>query len=132
MPKGYVEKLREKLLKDAEKALNKRGGNEIEFAPEVGTYLIRVLPPKEDGEIFYYTHSYHWIPADVNNLRNKEGKYLWTRKTYDVPQKDGSVRKLKDPIDEAVKDFYALVYPILKSKSDKVFIDVRDESFLKI
>jgi len=111
---SYADRIRGKLIKDAEVALNSsgKGGNEFEFYPDFGSHVIRLLPPVKlvDGKLleapdllFYHTHSYHWIPSDVDDIRSKKGKYLWTRKNYKV---DGRV--LKDPIDEAVQQFYSV------------------------
>lgn len=108
---SYADRVRGKLIKKAESAA--AGGNKLDFSPGLGTHRIRILPPirlndkgklVEDTEgLFYCTHSYHWIPADINDIKGKKGKYLWTRKFYDV--KGGTK---KDPIDEAVTQFYSV------------------------
>jgi len=100
---SYAEKLRQTLKEKAEKALASGGANELEFAPDFGTYKIRILPPVDPNDLFYHTHSYHWIPEDIEDKDNRNGRYLWTKKSYDV---DGS--KKRDPIDEAVQQFYSV------------------------
>jgi len=113
---SYADRVRNKLRKDAEDALSSSGGNDLEWVPDFGTHKVRFLPPVklnekgklvEDTEgLFYWTHSYHWIPADPKDLRGKNGKYLWTRKQYEVPAGSGKMKR--DPIDEAVQQFYSV------------------------
>jgi len=100
--KNYVSKLREKMKEKAATAVT-GGMNEFEWAPDFGTYKIRVLPPKDENDLFYHTHCYHFIPGDPNNINNSQGRYLWAKKFYNVNGK-----KVKCPICEAVAQWYSI------------------------
>lgn len=97
---SYVDAIRSKLQNNAESALTKKA-NLNEFCPEAGVHTIRILPPIDPNDLFYYTPSYHWIPKDLNEKPEKNGSYLWTRKSYMV----NGIKKF-DPIDEIVKEMY--------------------------
>jgi hypothetical protein len=84
--------LRDKLLKDANEAATSR--NEMEFVPDVGKKTtVRFLPPKNPEDLFYWVHSYHYLP----NVK----KYLYTQHDYLV-----NGERMKDPIDVAVNSWY--------------------------
>lgn len=87
--------LRKKLKAQAEDALNSR--NPLEFIPPLGKTNVRFLPALNPEELFYYTHGYHYLPGSGD----APGKYIYTHKNYMV---DG--KKLKDPIDVAVSQWY--------------------------
>jgi len=87
-----LKSLRDKMLKDAAEAAASR--NEMEFTPEVGKKTtVRFLPPKNPEDLFYWVHSYHYLP----NVK----KYLYTNKEYLV-----NGERIKDPIDVAVNSWY--------------------------
>ena len=89
-----IEQLRQSLLQKAQEGRSNK--NEQEFTPDLNqTYTIRLLPPKEQGEMFYVTHSYHYLPF------GDSVRMLYTLKTYNV----NGVNK-KDPIDEAVSNWF--------------------------
>lgn len=87
-----LQKMRENLLKKAEE-ISSQQQNGFEFVPPVGKTNVRVLP-MENHDHFYYTHSYHYLPNDG-------GRYLFTPREFEV---DGKL--VKDPIDEAVRQWY--------------------------
>jgi len=87
--------LRSQLKKKAEDALSSR--NPLEFNPPLGKTNVRFLPPINDDDMFYYTHGYHYLPGSGET----PGRYIYTHKNYTV---DG--KKLKDPIDVAVSQWY--------------------------
>lgn len=86
--------LRRMLRDKAEKSINVRGT--LEFIPPLGRTNVRFLPGRDDEELFYYTHSFHYLPNDG-------GRYIFTHRTYNV---NGKI--LKDPIDVAVAEWYKL------------------------
>lgn len=88
--------LRKKLKAQANDALNSR--NPLEFIPPLGKTNVRFLPPIDENDMFYYTHGYHYLPGADDKT---PGKYIYTHKNYIV---DG--KKLKDPIDVAVSQWY--------------------------
>jgi hypothetical protein len=93
--------LQEKLRAKAAEAASQK--NENEFVPETGKKVtVRILPPINEDDLFYWVHSYHYLP----NVK----KYLYTHKEYIV---DGT--RLKDPIDVAVGEWYDSV----KATKDK-------------
>lgn len=112
--KNYVSKLREKMKEKAASAVT-GGMNEFEWAPDFGSYKIRILPPKDENDLFYHTHCYHFIPEDPNNVRNGKGRYLWARKFYNINGK-----KVKCPICEAVAQWYS----IGRKENDNQLIDI--------
>lgn len=87
--------LRKKLKAQANDALNSR--NPLEFIPPIGKTNVRFLPALNPDDLFYYTHGYHYLPGSGD----APGKYIYTHKNYMV---DG--KKLKDPIDVAVSQWY--------------------------
>ncbi len=106
----YAERLRSKMKKEAEEQVNNFSQNSIEWSPkESGTYKVRILPPVttdekgnivEDPEgIFYQTHSFHFLKGIGEEGK---GRYVFSKKKYTV---DG--KTVKDPIDEAVAQWYA-------------------------
>ena len=93
---SYADKLRKAMrTKAAEGGSN---GNPLEFAPDLGTTRIRILPPVgedfpkdpmncSDSDMFYHTHKFHFIPDSVAELGTSKGRFMWIGKTlYD---KDG-------------------------------------------
>lgn len=98
--------LRKKLKAQAEDALNSR--NPLEFIPPLGKTNVRFLPAIDENDLFYFTHSFHYLPNDG-------GRYLYTHKNYNV---DGKL--LKDPIDVAVSQWYETG----KSTKDKAILDI--------
>lgn len=98
---SYADKLRAAMTQKAKNA-KANGANPLEFSPDFGqVYRVRFLPVGEE-ELFYWTHSYHWVPDDSNDMKNSSGRYMWTRKKYTV---DGKTKMC--PFDEAVKTLYA-------------------------
>lgn len=107
---SLAERIRSKMNSTAKESKESKG-NPLEWTPPVGTTRIRILPPKnEDDDFFYATHSFHYMPKDISKIgtgEKVEGSYLWTRKFYEVDSKGKTLRK-KDPIDEAVAEWYDL------------------------
>ena len=106
----YAQKLRSKMKKEAEDQVNNFGANSIEWSPkDVGSYKIRILPPvttNEKGQVvdnpeglFYDTHSFHFLDGVGDEGK---GRYVFSKKKYTVDDK-----QVKDPIDEAVSQWYA-------------------------
>jgi hypothetical protein len=91
---SVLEKIREAMMEKAENAGS--FSNEKELKLELDkTYVLRILPPEEEDEEpnFYKSHSYHYLQfADG-------GKYVFSKKMYGDK---------KDPIDEAVSQWYDL------------------------
>lgn len=99
---SQLDLLRQKLLNKAKEAATS-SRNPLEFTPDIGEVKIRILPPLDPEDLFYYSHSYHYIPVDG-------GKYIYSKKEYVV---DGQRKKC--PIDEAVSQWYTLA----KREEDK-------------
>lgn len=102
-PQSYLERQREALAKRAEEAKNKSGNRDKEFLPEVGTTKIRILPPLNPEDLFYHTHTYHWLKrvGEEDDNGKRRDVMLFTRKTYEV---DG--KKKNDPIQAFVDKLY--------------------------
>ena len=114
MAKSYADKVREKMQKKAGEATSGSTGDPREWTPDVGTHRIRILPPVgakfpkdqqscSDDNLFYHTHRFHWVPKSLDDLQNKEGKFLWTLKEFDV---NGKTKRC--PICEAVDQWYSV------------------------
>lgn len=91
---SQLDELRKKLMKKAGEAGTTR--NALELVPEFGITNVRILPAKNPEDLFYHTHSYHYLPTDG-------GKYLYTKRQFQVGNK-----LMQDPIDEAVAQWYRL------------------------
>lgn len=96
MAANNLQKLRSRLKKQAEDAIENGSRNPLDFVPKIGKTNVRFLPPINEDELFYHTHAYHYFPHDG-------GKFVYTPRKFDV---DG-VQK-EDPVDVAVKQWYAL------------------------
>lgn len=104
---SITERVRARMNQKAQEAKNKKADS-IEWYPPEGTSRIRILPPIDDeNPYFYTTPSYHYIPDDITTIgqKNCKGKYLWTKSQYEVAVGNRTVTK-RDPIDEAVEEWY--------------------------
>jgi hypothetical protein len=104
---SQLDLLRQKLLNKAKEAATS-SRNPLEFTPDIGEVKIRILPSIDPEDLFYYTHSYHYIPLDG-------GKYVYSKKEYII---DGQRKKC--PIDEAVSQWYSLA----KREEDKEIFSI--------
>jgi len=118
--KSALDRMREAMGKKVEAAAAAKGGNGIDFAPDFGSYRIRILPPVgedfaedpmsiSESELFYNTAKFHFIPKGgldeiASGKFNPEGKFLWVPKM--LTDKKGNQRK--DPINEAVAQWYSV------------------------
>ena len=101
---SYLDRVQGKLQDKAEKSgADKNSG--VNYYPEVGSTKIRILPPvnEDDNPLPYFSHYYHFIPEDPNNIGNSSGSYLWALKRYNV----SGIEKLC-PVCSAVKQWYAV------------------------
>lgn len=92
---SQLDQMRAKLLAKAKDAASS-GRNPLEYTPDLGEVKVRLLPPIDPEDLFYTTHSYHYLPIDG-------GKYVYTKRKYMV----NGVQK-NDPIDDAVAQWYSL------------------------
>lgn len=107
---SYLDNIRDKYKEKGEEDANKGYNNE--WVPDYGEVLVRLLPPvstNTDGKIVddptllpYQTHTYHFLPFIG---KNGKGEFIYSHKFYNV-ERDGKIVRLKDPIDEAVADWY--------------------------
>ena len=97
---GWADKMRGKLI---DKAAQGGGNTGAEWVPPFGTSKIRILPPIGDGDLFYHTHTFHFIPESGQSAN--KGKFLWTRKQFQTDAKGGTKRC---PICEAVDQWYTI------------------------
>lgn len=96
---SYLDKIKKTMdAKVAETSDKKKYGNEKEWVPDFGTHKIRILPPINEDQLFYHTHSYHYLEGVPEGTK---GTYLYTKREYDVGGKS-----LKCPIDEACAELY--------------------------
>jgi len=111
---SYADKLRRSMRSKAEAAAS-GGGNGLEFNPEIGTTRIRILPPVgkdfpknvmsvDEEANFYHSHKFHFIPESIEDIGTSKGKFLWVGRS--LVDKNG--REQKNPIAEAVAQFYAV------------------------
>ena len=90
--------MREAAQAKAAAAAADRQGDSHELIPEIGSVKVRLIPPKNPEDPFYYSHSYHFLE---HIGPNGKGKYVFSRKQYTV---DGKI--VKCPIDETASEFY--------------------------
>ena len=88
---SYLDRVKQKVQDAVD---NTQRGNGLEFVPPVGKTKIRLLPPKDENQFFYATHSYNFIPKGSSDGKDT---LIWTRKKYDNE---------KCPIDVAASEFF--------------------------
>ena len=67
---SLAERIRSKMNSTAKESKESKG-NPLEWTPPVGTTRIRILPPKnEDDDFFYATHSFHYMPKEIYEQPN--------------------------------------------------------------
>jgi len=98
---SYAEQVRQRMNERAQAAANKQSGtlgNSNEFTIKEGITAVRLLPPQNPEDIFYQTHSYHFLEGMGEE---QKGIYVFSRKKYTVNGKEFAC-----PIDEAVREMY--------------------------
>lgn len=94
-----LQDLRTRLRKKAEDAIENGSRNPLDFIPKIGKTNVRFFPAKDENDLFYHTHAYHYIPGTGEN--GKGGKFVYTPRRFKV---DGVEKE--DPIDVAVREWY--------------------------
>lgn len=95
---SYIDKVREKYKKKAREDLANSSGVQNEWVPDFGKHKIRIFPPIIEDDLFYHTHSYHFIPSTDGESK---GRFVYSQKKYEIDEK-----QVKCPIDVAVNQWY--------------------------
>lgn len=119
---SYLDRVRDKLTDKAQQG-GKNRNDGIEFYPEIGSVKIRILPPISEEDLLpYYSHCYHFVPADINEIGTQNGSYLWAKKKYLV----NGIQK-QCPICHAVRQWYS----VGRKNNNKTLLDMGGAMKLK-
>lgn len=110
---SYADRMRQRLNKQADIDSAKSGGNSLEMKiKDAGSYRVRILPPLNEDDHVYATHSYHFVPEIGPSGK---GMYVFSKKKYNV---DG--KELRCPIDQAVSEWYDTKDKALMSEAGRI------------